>query len=128
MLAIADASMAYRRRHRAAAYPAAVLELLLDDESNPRSVLHQLLGLEALLGGLGTRAAADAAALRLVTEARDELRRGALAGGVARREAGAEMDALLSGLARRFAALSEQIARAYFDRPQAPHQLVSLKA
>ena len=127
MLAIADASMAYRRRHRAAAYPAAVLELLLDDESNPRSVFHQILGLEALLGGLGARAAADAAAQRLVTEACDELRRGAAAGG-ARREPGAELDALLIGLSRLFASLSEQIARAYFDRPHAPHQLVSLTA
>ncbi|MGH7789168.1 MAG: circularly permuted type 2 ATP-grasp protein, partial [Candidatus Binatia bacterium] len=60
LLTIADASMTYRRRYRAAADPGAVLDLLLDDETNPRSVLYQLLQLEALLDGLAGSAAAAA--------------------------------------------------------------------
>jgi uncharacterized circularly permuted ATP-grasp superfamily protein/uncharacterized alpha-E superfamily protein len=128
LLAIADVSMAYRRRYRSGAQAAAVLDLLLDDESNPRSVFHQILRLEALLSGLAAGEGARGPEQRLVGEARDELRRsGALAGGVPR-QPGVELDALLLGLQRLLAALSEQVARTYFDRPDGPQQLVSLTA
>ena len=47
--------MTYRRRYRPRAEPGAVLDLLLDDETNPRSVRYQLLQLDALLDGLRRR-------------------------------------------------------------------------
>ena len=46
MLEIADASRTYRRRYPAGLQTAPVIDLLVADEGNPRSVLYQLLCLE----------------------------------------------------------------------------------
>lgn len=45
LLAIADSSITYRRRYMAGLHPAAVVDLLLADDSNPRAVVFQLLAL-----------------------------------------------------------------------------------
>jgi len=42
LLAVADSSITYRRRYLAGLHPAAVVDLLLVDESNPRAVLFQI--------------------------------------------------------------------------------------
>jgi uncharacterized alpha-E superfamily protein len=42
LLEIADSSMTYRRRYQGSVQPAAVLDLLLADEGNPRSLAFQL--------------------------------------------------------------------------------------
>jgi uncharacterized circularly permuted ATP-grasp superfamily protein/uncharacterized alpha-E superfamily protein len=42
LLAVADSSMTYRRRYLAGLHPAAVADLLLVDDSNPRAVLFQI--------------------------------------------------------------------------------------
>jgi uncharacterized circularly permuted ATP-grasp superfamily protein/uncharacterized alpha-E superfamily protein len=42
LLAVADSSMTYRRRYLAGLHPAAVVDLLLVDEGNPRAVLFQI--------------------------------------------------------------------------------------
>jgi uncharacterized circularly permuted ATP-grasp superfamily protein/uncharacterized alpha-E superfamily protein len=45
VLEVADSSMTYRRRYMGSVHPAAVLDLLLADESNPRSLAFQLVAL-----------------------------------------------------------------------------------
>jgi uncharacterized circularly permuted ATP-grasp superfamily protein/uncharacterized alpha-E superfamily protein len=45
LLEIADSSMTYRRRYLGSLQPAAVLDLLLADETNPRSLAFQLVAL-----------------------------------------------------------------------------------
>jgi uncharacterized circularly permuted ATP-grasp superfamily protein/uncharacterized alpha-E superfamily protein len=45
LLAVADSSITYRRRYLAGLHPAAVVDLLLVDEGNPRAVLFQIAAL-----------------------------------------------------------------------------------
>jgi uncharacterized circularly permuted ATP-grasp superfamily protein/uncharacterized alpha-E superfamily protein len=45
LLAVADSSITYRRRYLAGLHPAAVVDLLLVDDSNPRAVLFQIAAL-----------------------------------------------------------------------------------
>jgi len=45
LLAVADSSITYRRRYLAGLHPAAVVDLLLVDDSNPRGVLFQVAAL-----------------------------------------------------------------------------------
>jgi uncharacterized alpha-E superfamily protein len=45
LLEVADSSMTYRRRYQGSVQPAAVLDLLLADETNPRSLAFQLAAL-----------------------------------------------------------------------------------
>ncbi len=45
LLAVADSSISYRRRYLAGLHPAAVVDLLLVDEGNPRAVLFQIAAL-----------------------------------------------------------------------------------
>jgi uncharacterized alpha-E superfamily protein len=56
LLEIADSLMTYRRRYLSGAQPAAVLDLLLADESNPRAVAFQLAALRDLIDQLPTDA------------------------------------------------------------------------
>jgi uncharacterized circularly permuted ATP-grasp superfamily protein/uncharacterized alpha-E superfamily protein len=46
LLDVSDSLMTYRRRYKSRLYPAGVLDLLLTDESNPRSLVFQLLRLD----------------------------------------------------------------------------------
>lgn len=45
LLAVADSSISYRRRYLAGLHPAAVVDLLLVDDGNPRAVLFQVMAL-----------------------------------------------------------------------------------
>jgi uncharacterized alpha-E superfamily protein len=52
LLELADCSITYRTRYKAEAKLAAVLDLLLADETNPRSIIFQLLTFEAHVSAL----------------------------------------------------------------------------
>ena len=52
LLELADGSITYRTRYKAEAKLAAVLDLLLADETNPRSIIFQLLTFEAHISAL----------------------------------------------------------------------------
>jgi uncharacterized circularly permuted ATP-grasp superfamily protein/uncharacterized alpha-E superfamily protein len=52
LLEIADSSMTYRRRYLSGVQAAATLDLLLADESNPRSLVYQLLALREVIDHL----------------------------------------------------------------------------
>lgn len=120
VLAIADAAGTYRRRYRAAPDPGAVLDLLLDDDTNPRSVLYQLLQLQALVDDLShsTPAAPRPAEQELVRAALDDLRRNA-----GPRRADRTLDELLARLQAQLGALSDELAARYFSRGARPQQL-----
>jgi uncharacterized alpha-E superfamily protein len=52
LLEIADSSMTYRRRYLSGVQAAAVLDLLIADESNPRALVYQLLALRDVIAAL----------------------------------------------------------------------------
>jgi uncharacterized alpha-E superfamily protein len=52
LLAVADSSITYRRRYLAGLHPAAVVDLLLVDDGNPRAVLFQVAALREHLNNL----------------------------------------------------------------------------
>ena len=52
LLELADASITYRTRYKAEAKLAAVLDLLLADDTNPRSIIFQLLTVESHINAL----------------------------------------------------------------------------
>jgi uncharacterized alpha-E superfamily protein len=131
VLAIADASITYRRRYRSGANPGAILDLLLDDETNPRSLLYQLLQLDLLLDGL---TGPDVPSQReeqqaLVRGAIADLRRTAALGGAVPdrvRRLDRELDDVLENVRAALAALSDQLGRAYFSRTTGAQQLVRI--
>jgi len=126
LLAIADASVTYRRRYRSTADPGAVLDLLIDDESNPRSLLYQLLQLAALLDGLAVTSSATEAPIeeQLVAEALAEVRRSAAPDAAQSRRIDPALEAMLVRIHELLAKLSEQLGRSYFSRGAQPQQLV----
>jgi uncharacterized alpha-E superfamily protein len=74
ILEIADSSMTYRRRYLSGVQTAAVLDLLIADETNPRSLVYQLLALREMIEHLphdanhATRAPEHRLILALVTD------------------------------------------------------------
>ena len=128
LLAIADASITYRRRYRSTADPGAVLDLLVDDETNPRSVLYQLLQLEALLDGLAgsSAAAARSAEEMLVRETLQEVRGRAGTDAPVARGVDRALDDMLKLVQERLGMLSEQLGRAYFGGGAQAQQLLRI--
>src|SRR5262249_7464576 len=132
LLAIAHSVKTYRRRYRSRVEPRAVLDLLLLDERNPRSVGHELRELEQLVRDIvrrddGRRSAPERLALEALTQVRlfdvglllpDDGR--AASDGF---EALAE---LLDRLTQFLTALSDALATGYFRHADAPQQLVRL--
>ena len=76
LLELADSSITYRTRYKSSAKLAAVLDLLLADETNPRSVVFQVMTIETHLATLPEEKTAVVVtpALRILTRLRTELR------------------------------------------------------
>lgn len=72
MLEVADSSMTYRQRYFTSLQPAPVLEVLMTDETNPRSLAFQLIHLADLYGKLPRHVPRD---LRAIQRAMDVLKR-----------------------------------------------------
>ena len=127
LLAIADASITYRRRYRSTADPGAVLDLLIDDETNPRSVLYQLLQIGLLLDGLaGSVAAESPPEDAMVRAALAEVRNSAAPDAPQARRIDSLLDATLARVHEQLTAFSNQLARSYFSRGAQAQQLVRL--
>jgi uncharacterized alpha-E superfamily protein len=126
ILAIADASITYRRRYRSAADPGAVLDLLIDDETNPRSLLYQLLQLAALVDGLAGAGGAAARPLEatLVDDALAALRGSAAPEVRLPRRIDTDLAEMLARTYDLLGALSDQLSRTYFARGAQAQQLV----
>ncbi|MEL6997577.1 MAG: circularly permuted type 2 ATP-grasp protein [Pseudomonadota bacterium] len=126
-LTLSDSSSAYRSRYMMTVQPAAVLDLLILDETNPRSLAYQVDRLEKVLHELPTdvpyRRPEHRRALKLLTDLRlfdadalaatddDNVR--------------PELTELLTRCQSDLAEISDLISRAFFAHADAPEALVS---
>jgi uncharacterized circularly permuted ATP-grasp superfamily protein/uncharacterized alpha-E superfamily protein len=119
LLELCDSSITYRTRYMAAVQAAPVADLLLCDETNPRSVLFQLQLIAEHLDRLARRD------VRPLSQPEQKIARAALTaielfdveriGSAMDRDATAMLTDLLSGTQTRLAELSEALTRAYFS-------------
>jgi uncharacterized alpha-E superfamily protein len=118
VLEIADSGMTYRRRYLASLQVAPVADLLLTDETNPRSVIYQmeaiLKHIEALPGSSdGMRSPQELTALSVLTQLKlTDVERVCAPDAEGERP---ELDALLLDLATRIPALSESLSDRYLS-------------
>lgn len=130
VLGISDSLITYRRRYQAGTRVGALLDLVLQDESNPRALAYQFITLERLVGDLPIsdlaigRTAAEKLVLKSLTNIRlaeiDQLIH--VDPTSKQREALATM---LTGLTNELAALSDAITAQYFRHEEQPHSLLS---
>ena len=129
LLEVADSSMTYRRRYLSSLQTAPVLDLLLADETNPRSVAFQLSALgdhvEALPRDHSHAALSPEQHLLLATRTAVRL---ADIDVLAKPDATghrAELDALLARLEAELPGLSDTITRSYLSHLQASRHLAA---
>jgi uncharacterized alpha-E superfamily protein len=129
VLGVTDSLITYRRRYQAGTRIGALLDLVVQDEANPRSLAYQIWRLSELVEDMPqdpmgpTRTAAQKGMLRLLTELRlagldqlaqpdaDGLRRGALADFLTQQETG-------------MAAVSDALTAQYFRHEEHPHHMI----
>ncbi len=126
LLEVADTSITYRRRYLGALETAPVLDLLLTDETNPRSVVFQLVVLDDHVRQLPRSPTRLRSAEERLTTA--VLTRVRLADIALLCRADAEgrrthLDALLAQLGEDMRALSNLVTRQYLSHTRAPRQL-----
>jgi len=132
VLSIADCLMTYRRRYRYGIKVPALLELVIYDENNPRSLANQLTRLENDLSGLprqsttGNRTELDRLALETATLIRlaDVNRLAGVNEELDRRDT---LENFLSVAQSRLLTLSDVVTDTYFRTADQPHQLLSLQ-
>ena len=133
MLSIVDSMMTYRRRYRYGINIPRLLELVVYDESNPRSLAYQLSRLEEHVTALpskqqqaGNRSELERLALESATMVRlaDVNRLAAAVNNNIRRDT---LDNFLNVLASRMTSLSDMLTATYFRSAETPHQLVRLR-
>jgi uncharacterized alpha-E superfamily protein len=126
LLEVADSTMTYRRRYVGALEAAPVLDLLLTDETNPRSVAFQLVVLDDHVRHLPRAAARlrspeERLTTGMLTYVRlAEVPALCLADAAGRRGA---LAAVLEQLADQMVALADVLTRQYLSHTQAPRQL-----
>ncbi len=127
LLEIADSSMTYRRRYMSSLQTAPVLDLLLADEANPRSVAFQLAALSEALDSLprddpGSRRSVEQ---RLILSSLTEIRvadidRLAFVGTGGQRP---ELERLLAAMEADLPLLSDALTRSFLSHLQPSRQL-----
>lgn len=125
VLEIADSSMTYRRRYQAGVQSAAVLDLLLADDTNPRSLAFHLAALAAHLESLpncGLRAGPEQERIQSALGALRQADIHNLAR-VDTRQARPALEALLLNTAAALLALCEVISQHYLSHLQSSQQL-----
>jgi len=128
VLASNESLMTYRRRYRSYLQLSTVLELLLFDATNPRSLIYQLNRIQEHVENLPrqdtTKHLTDLE--RLVLEASTQLRLNdvaVLAQADPKENTHQALDQLLSRLTHLICQVSDVITSTYFTAPLAPHQL-----
>ena len=124
-----ESLITYRRRYRSYLQLATVLELLLFDDANPRSLIYQLNKLQVHFGKLPREATARHLTIpeRLLLEASTQLRLHDAAGlSQIDREASTHnaLDQLLVRINHLLTDISDSVTNTYFRITQAPQQLV----
>jgi uncharacterized alpha-E superfamily protein len=127
LLEIADSSMTYRRRYLSNLHPAPVLDLLIADETNPRSLAFQVAHLEEQIGCLpqeadfAGRTQEQRLALQTLTTLRlvdiDELATPDEAGRRVR------LDALMEQLEKDLPRMSDSLTRQFLTHLQSSRQM-----
>ena len=128
VLAAAESLITYRSRYRAALHFPTVLELLLLDENNPRSLLYQFKRLEEQIGALpreklGYRLSEEE---QLILEALTQLQLSNTMDLSERSEHTTQrrgLEKLLVRLAQILIAISDVLTQTYFSHVQGPQQL-----
>jgi uncharacterized alpha-E superfamily protein len=120
LLELADSTMTYRARYQAAPQLSAVLDLLLCDETNPRSAVYQIATLDEHIAHLpsGEEEGLLTADQRLVTRLFNELKLAEpleLGGGVIRFDTRIDLERLLRRIERDVHELSDHIAERFFS-------------
>lgn len=133
LLNIVDSLVTYRRRFQDNAQIPLLLDLVVCDENNPRSLAFQLTRIEEHVAGLpdkrdsGIRSEIERIALETATLVRlaDVNRLSTLD---KKNNARLVLKEFLDVLAQRLPALSNAVTTAYFQAPELPHQLVSFRS
>ncbi len=129
VLAMTDSLQTYRRRYYTQVDAQAVLDLLLHDESNPRSVGYQLARLQEHVDGLPRQATLPhrSPAQRLVLQSLTALRTTDIEGlsqAVWEEPVYETLDELFAQLGTFLLALSDVLSRTYFSHIEAQQQLM----
>jgi uncharacterized circularly permuted ATP-grasp superfamily protein/uncharacterized alpha-E superfamily protein len=129
VLTVTDSLITYRRRYQAGTRVGALLDLVFQDEGNPRSLGYQIARIQCLVDEMPrdpmtpARTTAQKEVLRLLTELRlaelDQLAQ--IGPGGTRRDALAE---LLTATENGMAALSDAVTAQYFRHEEQPHNLI----
>ena len=128
-----DSPITYRRRYQAGIRVGALLDLVFQDENNPRSLAYQLVQLDGLVNHMprgelvAGRTAAEKVVLRALTGVRlaeiDRLVRVEPPGnGEAAQRTG--LDTALAEIQDELAALSDALSAQFFHHEEQPHSLV----
>ncbi|SFX00528.1 circularly permuted type 2 ATP-grasp protein [Marinospirillum alkaliphilum] len=132
VLATTDNLTVYRRRYRSQLHPTAILDLLLFDETNPRSVGYMLKRLGRQIERLPQPGSSPfrSRETRLVIEATSRLHLVDLDSLVdldTSRDARKALEALLDQLIDPISSLSDAISHSHFSHAETPRQLVTLQ-
>jgi uncharacterized circularly permuted ATP-grasp superfamily protein/uncharacterized alpha-E superfamily protein len=129
VLGVTDSLITYRRRYRAGTRIGALLDLVFQDEGNPRALAYQLMQLERLVSELprGDLAVGRTAVEKQVLKSLTGIRLAEIDTLVQPDKAGIRRAALAAMLAesdRQSAALSDAITAQYFRHEEQPHSLL----
>ena len=134
VLTLTDNLTAYRRRYRSALHPTAIIDLLLFDEGNPRSVGYQLRRLQRNVGRLHrplSSTSYHSAEERLILEAFTTLRladietlatllRDSISSST-------ELTRLLDAVHAPLLKLSDALTHSHFSHAEVPRQLITMR-
>ena len=129
VLGVTDSLITYRRRYRAGTRIGALLDLVFQDEGNPRALAYQLAKLERLVSEMprGEFAVGRTAAERLVLRGLTEVRLAeidALTQPDPKGRRRVALDAMMKTLDEQLAAISDALTAQYFRHEEQPHSLL----
>jgi uncharacterized alpha-E superfamily protein len=133
VLTITDNLTVYRRRYRSALHPTAIIDLLLFDEGNPRSVGYQLRRLQRHIGRLQQSDGSPyrSAEERLILEAISTLQLADIAALATlshdSTHSSTELDRLLDALHTPLSGLSDALTHSHFSHAEVPQQLITMR-
>lgn len=133
VLTITDNLTTYRRRYRSALHPAAIIDLLLFDEGNPRSVGYQLRRLQRHIGRLQQPSGSPyrSAEERLVLEALSTLQLADIAALATLSQdstrSSPELLRLLDAVQKPLLGLSDALTHSHFSHAEVPQQLITMR-
>jgi len=129
VLGVTDSLITYRRRYRAGTRIGALLDLVFQDEGNPRALAYQLVMLEHLVSELprGELTVGRAPVEKLVLKGLTGIRLAEIDTLVQSDKAGTRRTTLatvLGELDQQLAAISDAITAQYFRHEEQPHSLL----